>query len=156
MDGLASYILSVTAAAILYAILNALVSKSGSTGGLMKLATGVLIAVIAVSPLIRISSINLDGFLHQLNTDASEAVAMGKASTEISIRQRITNSCTAYILDKAESLGLEIDVELILDETTYAPCYVEIAGNASPFARNALCSMITDDLGIPPEAQIWK
>ena len=62
----------------------------------------------------------------------------------------------AYILDKARSLDVALTVEVFLDDATIpAPCGVRIEGAISPYAKKVLSQMMKDDLGIPPEEQIW-
>jgi hypothetical protein len=58
-------------------------------------------------------------------------------------------------LDKAESLGAELTVEVMLDDSQIPiPTKVRIRGNISPYNREKLSSIIERDLGIPTEAQI--
>ena len=60
----------------------------------------------------------------------------------------------AYILDKADSFGTQLDVEVILDQDNI-PTSVELRGNISPYAKAQLTGIITENLGIPKEYQLW-
>jgi len=70
--------------------------------------------------------------------------------------QSIIDSTRAYILEKAETFGAELTVEVMLDDSSIpVPSGVRIRGNISPYNREKLGSIIQRDLGIPTEAQIW-
>ena len=60
----------------------------------------------------------------------------------------------AYILDKAKNIGAEISAEISLNDLV--PTGITVVGNLSPYARSSLAAIITHELNIPPEAQIWK
>ena len=156
MEDFRTYILSVTAASILCAVLTALAGKGGSTASLMKLMSAVVLAAVIISPVANFTSVNLNRYLDDLNDLAAEAVANGTEATQESVRKRIIEASEAYILDKAALYELDIDVTVELDEEQLVPTFVEIQGAVSPAARRALEAMLQQDLGIPPEAQRWK
>lgn len=156
MEDLRTYILSVTAASILCAVLTALAGKRGSTASLMKLMSAVVMAAVIISPVANFTSVNLNRYLDDLNDLAAEAVANGTEATRESIRKRIIEASEAYILDKAALYELNIDVTVELDEEQLVPAFAEIRGTVSPAARRTLEAMLEQDLGIPPEAQRWK
>ena len=66
----------------------------------------------------------------------------------------IKSRVQAYILDKADSFGTSLEVEVILDQD-HIPVSVELQGNISPYARAQLTEIIEEDLGIPKEHQLW-
>ena len=68
----------------------------------------------------------------------------------------IKEKTEAYILEKAESLGLDISVEINFGEAdSMVPTEVRISGPVSPYAKDQLSKTISTDLGIPEERQIW-
>lgn len=156
MEGIRAYILSVTAAAILCALVCTLAGKGNTLSTLIRLLSGIVLAAVVVSPLVDSSSINLKQFLHQLDLDAADAVNAGITISKEQTSVRIRDSLEAYILDKAEELSADISVELTLAEDTLEPIEVTLEGNISPFAKNELETMIRQDLGIPREAVKWK
>ena len=67
----------------------------------------------------------------------------------------ITQQTQSYILDKADTLGVCLEVGVELNEEM-VPWRVTMAGEASPYARQRLEGIIQDDLGIPAERQVWS
>lgn len=156
MEEIRSYILSVTAAAVLCAMVSTLAGKSGNLSALVKLMSGVVLACVVISPVAKISAIDLSRYLDGLNLDAMAAVEAGTDYTKTQTSGLITEALEAYILDKAEELSLDISVELTLDDETMLPSAVRIAGDASPHARSVLEQTLGDDLEIPLEAVTWN
>lgn len=157
MDKISAYILSVTAAAILCAIVSTLAGKGGTVGALMKLMTGVVLSMVIISPLAKISVAHLDRYLDELNLDAAAAVEAGAAATREAASSRIKAGLEAYILDKADQLSLDVTVEVTLAEDgSMVPAAVVLEGTASPYAKSRMETILIEDLGIPAEAQIWK
>lgn len=156
MEPIRSYILSVTAAAILCAMITSLTGKGGSLASLSKLMSGVILAAVVIRPLAEMTTVNLNRYLDTLNADAMAAVEAGTTIAKDKTAARIKEQLESYILDKAAVLKLDISVEIILDERTQVPTVVKINGAASPSARSALNTILRDDLGIPAEGLIWK
>lgn len=156
MTEIRSYILSVTAAAVLCAMITALAGKGGTLASLLKLMTGVVLAAVVIRAIAEVTTVNLNHYLDTLNADAMAAVEAGTVLANERTTARIKEQLESYILDKAAALKLDISVEVTLDEHTRLPAAVEIFGAASPSAREALNAMLRDDLGIPVEGLIWK
>jgi hypothetical protein len=88
--------------------------------------------------------------------DAQAFADHGTENSREALQSRIIASSEAYILDKAAAYRLNLVVSVALDEQSMTPIAVEIQGDAAPAAKTALQNVIAQDLGIPPEAQIWK
>lgn len=156
MEEIRSYILSVTAAAILCAMVTALAGKGGTLSALLKLMTGVVMAAVVISPLVKVSAVNLNRYLDSLNLDAVAAVEAGTNSAREQIQARIKEQLESYILDKAAGLSVDMSVDVVLDGETMLPASVIIEGRASPYARTVMENILQEDLGIPLEALTWK
>ena len=150
------YILSVIAAALISAIVACLVSGNTIAGKMMRLLCGILMVVTVITPLARISFHSVSDFLSDINFDADTYVSEGERIADNEINAIIKNQSEAYILDKATRMGLEIAVEVELDDSDNSiPCQVTITGTISPYAKGVLSEYITDYLGIPKECQQW-
>lgn len=156
MEGIRSYILSVTAAAMLCALITSLAGKGSSVSVLIKLLAGVVMAAVVISPVAEMTTVNLGRYLDTLNLDAMAAVEAGTKYAQEETRGRIKDQLESYILDKAAQLSLDINVELVLDEETMVPVSAVVDGPASPHARAAMEAILRDDLGIPAEAVRWN
>lgn len=156
MDEIRAYLLRITAAALLCGILTKILGKKGMLTTTVKLITGVFMALTVVGPLVSIRLDTLDEFTEGISYDASAAVAEGEISAMETMSEIIKQQIQAYILDKAETLGAQLSVEVILSEDTPpVPCVVRITGKISPYGKNVLSAYINDDLGIGVEDQIW-
>lgn len=152
-----SYVLSIVAAAIVCAVAQGLLAKSTLTGRIVHLLCGILMAVTLITPLGKISFQGVTDYWDDLSYDAQEYVNEGTSVAENQMRDIIKSQSEAYILDKANRMGLQITLEVELDEQNgNVPCGVVISGAVSPYAREQLCAYMEDTLGIAKEKQIWK
>lgn len=155
MTEIPSYIMSVTAAAVLCAVVGVL-AGDGTAGKLLKLMTGIVMAVVVIRPIAGIGTVNLNRYLEQLNLDALEAVAEGSEYTREETASRIKQELESYILGKAASLSAEITVEVTLHDQTMLPVSAVITGRVSPYAKGVMEDVFAEDLGIPTEALTWN
>ncbi len=149
------YLLSVVAAAIISGIVTKLLGTKGTQGAIGKLVAGLFLAFTVISPLrsVRIADFSDLAFYA---TEAEAAVAEGKKQTQQALQTRIKENCEAYILDKARFLNMDLEVVVTLsDGDMPTPEFVQLSGNASPNAKAKLTDIISEDLGVPKEAQQW-
>lgn len=149
------YLLSVVAAAVISGIVTKLLGSKGTQGAVGKLAAGLFLAFTIISPLRTFTISDLDCF--DVSTAAQSAVEEGKTMSAQALRQSIKQRCEAYILDKAQSLNVELEVAVELSEDEIpSPTAITLKGNVSPNAKAKLTQMISEDLGIPKEEQEWN
>lgn len=153
MDAVREYLISITAAAIIAGIVTSLTKKSGSISSIVKLLAGLFMTVTILSPVIDLPLNGIQFYLDDLSSDAESVSKTGKDTAEGEIKQIITERSRAYILEKAEALGAELEVEVFLQDLI--PCSVEITGAVSPFARMQLSQYIAENLGVSSEDQRW-
>lgn len=157
MEEIRTYILSVTAAALLCAIAGAVLGNKGTIAGILKLISGVVMACVVIQPLGEKITLNMKDYIHMLEVQASYAAQTGLDASKEELEERITQQTRTYILDKAAELDVELCVEVLLDDSNIpVPVGVILYGDASPYAKNTLQDMIRDELGIPMEAQVWN
>ncbi len=150
------YILSIVAAGMICAITNCLLSKESATGKIAKMLSGIFMCVTVLSPIANISFSHIGRYMDDLSFDASTYVDSGKADAETSISSIIKSRCEAYILDKAKSMGLDIAVEVELDDQNNSvPCGITIDGPVSPYIKEVISDYIESHLGIAKESQQW-
>ena len=152
-----SYILRIIAAAILCGILRVFLNEKNTVGKIGRLLCGLFMMITLLSPITQLSFKDITWYFEGLTEQAEEYANNGKLSAENSICGIIKEQTAAYILDKADGMGLEIAVEVELNEDhNPIPCGVTISGDASPYAKEIIRSYIEANLGIPKERQIWK
>lgn len=153
MGDVRQYVLSLTATALLGGILLSVV-PGGAAGKILRLVCGILLTVTALEPLSHLHLPDPDALTGEYRQQAEAASAMGQEMALREAHEGIQNALEAYILDKAAELDADIDPKFILEDTGM-PVSVRLEGKISPEKRQQLQSMITNDLGIPGEAQKW-
>lgn len=151
------YILSIVSAAVICAIAKSFLGHKSAIGRVVSLLCGIFMTVTVAAPLGNITFSGISQYFGDLSDDAQKYVSEGTALAEIQAADIIKSQTEAYILDKANRMGLQISVEVELDEHNgNIPRSVAIKGNVSPYAREQLCSFVEDTLGIAKENQKWK
>lgn len=153
MEALRQYVISVVTAAMICGIVTGLF-PSGTAKQVVKLICGLFLAYTVLSPISKVELSQLTDIPAQYSEDAAAAAALGESLAQNSMAGIIKAETEAYILDKAESLRAEVTVEVTVNEDN-VPSAVTISGEASPFARRQLQSILETDLGIPKENQKW-
>lgn len=154
MDGVKQYIISVTAAAILCSIVTAICSEK-RIAPLLKLITGIFLTFVAIQPLADIELTALPTFAETFAEEAEGAAEVGKDMANENIHAIIKSRVEAYILDKAAALGVDIAVDVTINEEGI-PVKAKLNGSVSPSAKSRLQSILEKDLGIPKEDQQWS
>lgn len=152
MEAVRQYIISVVAAALLCGIVTGLM-PGGQASQIIKMVCGLFLAYTVLQGLTGLD-IRFPDWESFAATDARQAAAMGESLGEEAQAQVIKEQTRAYILDKATALGLTLEVEVTLDEEKI-PREVTIKGQASPYERQRLQSIIALELGISKENQQW-
>ena len=154
MTSIKEYLLHIVCAAILSAIVVRLTSKNGTGGNLVKLLAGLFLSVSVLSPILSLNLNRFQFYANDLTEQAQEAAQTGTEYAEQELRRIIISRTQTYIMDKAASFGVTVDVEVVLNE--YTPQSVILKGSVSPGAKAQLTAWITENLGIPKEAQQWN
>ena len=113
---------------------------------------GCALAVTILAPVVKLDfpKIQTDGLLR----DAMAAVREGEEQAVSVKTQCIRSDIEAYILTKAEAMGLSLTVQVALDDSGL-PRSVALTGSWSPGERQRLSELIESELGLGKEAQTW-
>lgn len=149
------YLISVTAAALLCGILQAVVGQKSSGAGLLKLISGIFLALTVIRPL---ADIRLEEFAlltQDIQSDSAAAVTQGADYARQATARQMKEQLEAYIQEKAGSMDVTVtaDVTLEGDPPMIGKCTLQ--GSFSPYAKRQLSRMLQQDLGIPEEDQQW-
>lgn len=154
MDGLRQYIVSIIIAALICGIIDGF--SCGKTGSTLKLITGLFLTLTIFRPIFQINDLDFSDMIVSYTREADDSISFGEQAAQNAAGQIITEHVRAYILDKAQSLGLEISVEVFLeDEAPFLPDRISIVGSVSPQDKRRLETYISETLGIPKENQQW-
>ena len=148
------YILSVTCAGLLAAILRTLAGE-GTMGKLAKLLSGLFLAVTVLSPLVQFEIPDPARWLENYMAEGEAAAQAGEVMAKEYSASIISAEVEAYILDKAAELGCEISAEVRLDDGGL-PRSVTLSGELTPAQKAELTRMLARDLGLGEEAVIWS
>ena len=156
MSNIGQYILSIVSAAVITSIVSRLSGDVGSVSKFVKLFTGIFLVIMLITPLKDFSISDISGYFTDVETDAMSinnyAESLVKSETETYIKEKTE----AYILDKASDFDLDIAVAVEVSPSDIPlPVMVEIQGLVSPYSKQQLSKIISNDLGIPKEKQVW-
>jgi hypothetical protein len=156
MDSLGRYLLGILASSLICGIAMELIGKKGSNSAAVKLLCGVFMLLSVMSPVLDVRIGALTDLTGAFQLEGDTFAQEGKNLAQEQYRSVITQRTEAYILDKAVSLGADVDVEVVLtDDDTSAPKAVTICGKISPYAKGLLSSWLNRELGIATEEQRW-
>ncbi len=157
MGEIKQYILSVTVAAVVCALVMSICGTKKTENAILRVISGLFLAATVISPWTRVQLDNLHTYFESVGTDASAVAFSGAQLAEDEQKAIIKEQSQAYILDKAKSLGLNVSVEVILqEEAPYVPCAVTICGESAPYARTVLRRYIADAFDVSEDCQKWN
>jgi len=148
-------ILSVICAVMISSILQKILS-GGTSQKWISLFCKVYISVILVSHLLTVDFQGIPDVIAGKESVSRSYAMEGQQIAHTQIRDIIKHNVQAYILSKAEQLELSVAVTVSLssDEIPY-PDKVTLKGKIPPYKKTLLSNILTDDLGISREDQIW-
>lgn len=155
MDGiLGNWIMGLSGAAVFCAVMCELCPK-GSVKSVVKLLCGMVMALALISPLLNMELPYYAMNLAEYRLMAEEAASDGKSESDTLSRTIIEEQCRAYILDKGQALGADIqDAGVKLrwsSEGFWYPVGCEIKGKY----HGGLAAAISSELGLGDESQVW-
>ena len=156
MSDIRQYLIGVVAAGLICSVVSLVVGKKGLVGTVVTLLSGLLMALAVVGPWTSIRFDDIFGWTEDISVDADHIVSNGENMALEAYRQGIIVRTQTYILEKAKALDCDLQVEVFLSsDETPVPEQVRISGSVSPYAKQVISTMLTNDLGIDREAQIW-
>lgn len=156
MEDIRQYLLSVITSAIICAVVINIIGKKGALSSVIRLLTGLFLIYTVLSPWTNFRLDNLTSYFSDLELSASVAASDGKESAIQATASIIKSQVEAYILDKASLLDMDITVEVTVEGSSPpSPTYIKIKGAFSPYGKQRLEQIISDELGIPKENQSW-
>lgn len=156
MSDIKAYFISITASAILCAVITGLFDKKESTYKIVKMICGIFLTFALIRPLIDIELKAFPGIIDAVSENAQASVSYGEAYRNRTLSAIIKEETEAYILDKAQALSCTLDVEVVVDDSGQPiPTKVYITGSLPNAAKSSLQQIIETDLFIAKENQIW-
>lgn len=146
---MSAYLTRLLCAAILCALVDAL---CGEKGGIRKLTAGIFLTLVAFSlpAQFDLPELQPDRFL----SDARSAAAEGEDLARDARADIIIDALEAYVWNKAEAMGLQVEVHITLD-ADLRPSRAELTGAASPLERQELTDALVRELGLKEGDVVW-
>lgn len=156
-SAVAGWVRGLVGAAAICAIALAL-CPAGRVRRVLNLVCGAVMAVSLLSPVASFNIVEYSSALAKYSDAALNSSEDGKIAADRLNRAIIQAECAAYILDKADALGVDvIKAEVRVEwniEGYWFPLECTIA--ATDPVSTALEDAIEAELGIPPERQNWE
>ena len=158
MELIRQWLLGMACAAMAAALAQSLAPEGGPKR-ICRLASGLVLLLATVQPLLRLD----EGALAKLAGDLPASVGgytdALEEENDLLYQSIIERQTAAYILDKAEALGVSCQVEVKYrydqDGAPY-PHEARFRGTWTQEQREGLEEMLEEDLGIPPERQSFE
>lgn len=154
MGAIKDWLLSVTAAALIVALAQALVPE-GAVKKIGALIGGMVLLTVLMRP---VATLDLEALTRwtaaYIPTEDTQTDQGGQM-----MKSLIAQKTSAYIVDKGAALGVSCQaaVQVETDESGWpVPWEAEITGALSPEQRSALSQALEEDLGIPPARQHFR
>ena len=152
---LRNWILGLTAGSILCAAAEAL-SPNAAVSRVLKLTCGAVLLSLLLSPLLspdwETYALSMAEY-HRKNMELSREIELRQ---DYLSRVYIEQECAAYILDEANSLGMDGTAEVSVEwrDRCFVPVSAELTLQGAD-GKERLSRWLEAELGIPAEKQVW-
>lgn len=155
MTTISSYILRVIAACLICGIVNS-ISMNGFLQKRVKVLCSIFLSIVILTPLLHLNFPDMDTITDDFRENALQAAEEGDRLRKESEREIIIRESEAYILNKANALGIQVSIEITLsaDDPPLLDT-ITFTGDISTAEQIMLSLAAERDLGIPKERQKW-
>ena len=137
MDAVRRYVMTLAAAAMLCALVKAIAPGHKGQEKILSLVCGIFLLATALGPLGLLRLPELSDPTAQARVEAGQAAERAEEEAKQQMTAIISEEAVSYILDKAGDLGLELEVQVELDENLL-PWSVRLQGAVSPYALSLI------------------
>lgn len=156
MEVITEYLLSITGAGILCAVVRTLIGSRCTSGKLIQAVCGVFMAITVFAPLVNFRFHDFDGYFKEIQYSAEGIVEDGTKMASEAMAEIIKQQSESYIMDKATTIGANIRVQVKMTDTNPpVPKEVILSGSISPYDKKMISQYIIMNLGISEENQQW-
>ena len=153
---LRQWVLGLTGASILSAVALSLTQK-GRVRAVTQVTCGALLTICLISPVMEFDFTSYAQSLLRYRAGREDSAALLRDTNDALSKVIIEERCGAYILDKAQVMGLSVSAASVTvkrgDGDYYYPAAAQITGGEK--ADDRLLALIEAELGIPRESVTW-
>lgn len=155
-QAVSQYLLSIVAAAMLFSLTRSILPK-GAVRRIAEYVGGLLVIIAVLAPVVQIEYDSLARSIMRIQIETNNIKTETIDGKREVMADIIKQQCQTYIWDKANELGAELEVEVILNQDQYPyPIAVILTGKATPEQRHSLTEFISRDMGISAQGQEWN
>jgi len=157
MEFMRSWIISVTVSAMIIAIAEGMM-PSGTVKKIGKLTGGLVLMLGILQPIVRMDYEELFQAANGLSDITLEAQSVQQEGNEEMMKSIIEEELSAYVLDKAQSLGIscKVSIRCVVGEGAVSvPEEAEVRGCLSSEDQRQMERVLSEDLGIMKEKQTY-
>ena len=148
------YVISLIAVSLICGVLQSIM-PAGSRKQILRILCGVFLLLTLLTPLSDIRMPDLTDYLSSFRAEGEAAAVMGQEMALTERQELIKLGLEAYILEKAEALGVTPKIIVAVDPEG-RPTAIIVEGSFTREQECALGTVITNDLGIAEEDQQWR
>ena len=157
MSQLAQYLITILSAALAISLIGTVMDNKSPVTATIKLICGIFMLLTALSPMLDLRIPNLSVYADELSAKGQEIADLGITASYNQQKAIITEKATAYVLEKAKSLNLDLSAEIkFSNDGIPIPEKIYLFGSAGPFAKEQMTIFIAENLGISEACQIWS
>ena len=157
MSGMKSYFLSIIAASLICFVATGITDKKGIVSVAVKMICGLFLVITVIKPLTNLCFDDLSGYFNDVSQQSNAIVTQGESAAQEEMSAIIKEQVEAYILDKATVLHMDISVEVRMSEIEpLIPERVKLKGSVSPYGKQRMEQILSQELGIAKENQLWE
>lgn len=155
MDSFGRWLIQLTSAALIAALAEGMMPK-GPVKQIGRLVCALMLLLVVLRPVIRLGAGGGGRMFAQIRNDADRRHEELAQENGVMLKTLIERESGAYILDKAEALGILCTVQVecaATEEGVWLPDTVYITGTLDSEQRETLTDTIESELGIAPDRQ---
>ena len=156
MAEIQKYIMAVIYASIIVMLISAFVDKKSAMYSVMKMMTGIFLVMTLISPFYDSSIFDFSEIFQYGNLNADSYILQGTTYANQEKESLIKEGIVTYISDRASEMNVDLEIDVALNQDLSGPEVIYIAGDISPYLKERLQNIISKDLGITEEYQIWS
>ena len=157
IEAIRTWLVSIVCTAAVVALAQAIMPK-GTVQKIGMTIGGLVLMVTILQPVLSFDFDRLSGLMARYRLEAEEDSRQLTEENQALMGDIIEEQTAAYIVDKAEELGVSVRVEVTceLDETGFPyPTAVTVYGNLTEEQQNSLSRCIEGDFAVPAERQTF-
>ena len=157
MNEARQYLLTLICTSIIAALAVRITEGKGITSSATKLVCGLFLVINLIYPFVRFNLPDYQNIISNIKKQSAQISDEGKNAAAETMSDIIKEKLQAYILDKAASIDVALNVQVVMNKSDLTmPESIIISGNISPYQKSRISQIINDELGIPKEKQQWN